>query len=184
MLVLRRSRSAAALPLSLLGLVVVAACGGAVDNSDLYSKGGGQTASSGGAPTATATATATPPSAPTTTPQVPPPTPAAKCGVSFSTDVMQVFVHTGCTANGCHKGNFNDPPMDASSPSSTYKSLTNFTLSNGKPYVAVGNTNPKASMIFCNLRNQCGAGMPIGGKLDSTQLDVIDTWLACGAPFN
>lgn len=74
--------------------------------------------------------------------------------------------------------------MDLTSPSLTYKSLTDFKSSNGQPYVSVGSTNPKASAISCNLRHQCGVGMPLGDKLGANQLDVIDTWLACGAPFN
>lgn len=172
------------MPLSFLALVVVAACGGAVDNSDLYKKSGGTTTTSGGTPTATATATANPPTAPTMLPPVPQPKPDPKCGVSFSTDVMQVFAQTGCMSTGCHKGNINDPEMDATSPALTYKSLVSFTLSNGQPYVAVGTTSPKSSSISCNLRHQCGVGMPLGDKLDSNQLDVIDQWLACGAPFN
>jgi hypothetical protein len=74
--------------------------------------------------------------------------------------------------------------MDPTSPALTYKSLVGFTMSTGEPYVAIGSTDPKASGITCNLRGSCGTRMPIGGKLSSNQLAVIDSWLACGAPFN
>lgn len=179
----RRRRSAVVAPFSVLAVVVIAACGGAVDNSDLFKKGS-TTTSSGGTPTATATATSTPPSLPTSSPPVPDPQPAPACQVSFATDVMQVFDQAGCADLQCHGGKLNEPAMDSTSPSLTYKSLTAFTMSTGEPYVALGTTVPKASGIFCNLRGNCGVRMPLGDKLTSKELTIIDSWLACGAPFN
>lgn len=179
----RRRRSVVVAPLSVLAVVVIAACGGAVDNSDLFKKGSGTT-SSGGAPTATATPTSTPPSLPTASPPEPLPEPAPTCQVSFATDVMLVVDQAGCADLQCHGGNINAPAMDSTSPSLTYKSITNYTMSTGEPYVALGTTVPKASGIFCNLRGNCGVRMPLGDKLTSKQLSVIDSWLACGAPFN
>jgi hypothetical protein len=38
--------------------------------------------------------------------------------------------------------------------------------------------------MACNLRDNCGTGMPVGSKLTSKQLAVVDAWLVCGAPFS
>lgn len=179
----RRRRSIVVAPFAFLGLIVGAACGGAVDNSDLFKKSNGTTTTSGGTPTATPTATATPQPTTTSTP-IPQPKPDPQCGVSFATDVMQVFDQAGCASNACHGGGVNAPEMDQTSPSLTYKSLVGFTASNGDPYVAAGSADPMASAISCNLRGGCGPRMPIGGKLNSNQLSIIDAWLRCGAPFN
>ncbi len=167
---------------ALLALLTAAACGGAVDNSDLFKKNG-TTSSSGGTPTATPTATSTPPSGPTANPPPPPPAPTT-CDVSFAADVTLVLQQAGCGGLACHNGGINRPTVDPTSPSLTYKSLTTFTMSTGDPYVAVGDPDPKASGMFCNLRGDCGVRMPLGGRLTSKQLAVIDSWLACGAPFN
>jgi len=180
----RRRRSVVVAPLSVLAVVVIAACGGAVDNSDLFKKGSGTT-TSGGTPTATPTATSTPPSLPTASPPVPQPQPAPACDVSFATDVMQVFDQAGCSDASCHGASLNAPEIDPTSPALTYKTITSFTLSSGEAYVALGTTVPKASGMFCNFRGNCGVRMPLGGdKLTSKQLSIMDTWLACGAPFN
>jgi hypothetical protein len=177
----RRRRSVVVAPLAFLGVIVVAACGGAVENGDLFKKSGGTTSTSGGAPTATATST---PGNPTQTPPVPQPKPTPQCAVSFATDVMHVFDQAGCAAVGCHASDVIPPAMDPTSPSLTYKSLSTFTMSTGDLYVTAGSPDPNASGITCNLRGGCGTRMPIGGKLNSKQLSVIDSWLACGAPFN
>jgi hypothetical protein len=179
----RRRRSVVVAPLAFLALIVVAACGGAVDNTDLFKKSNGTTTTTG-TPTATPTATSSPTTLPPSTPTVPPTKPDPQCGVSFAADVMQVFDQAGCASLACHGGEVNAPSMDQTSPALTYKSLINFTLSNGDPYVEIGNTDPKASSITCNLRGNCGTRMPLTGKLNSNQLSVIDGWIACGAPFN
>ena len=179
----RRRHSVVVAPLSLLTLIVAAACGGAVDNGDLFKKNQGNT-TSGGTPTATPTATSSPPSVPTVLPPVPEPKPDPQCAVSFTTDVMQVLSQTGCGNVQCHGAKLNEPAIDPTSPSLTYKAITAYTMSTGEPYVDVGNTDPGASGMFCNFRGACGPRMPIGGKLNSNQLKVMDAWLACGAPFN
>src|SRR4051812_7727237 len=154
--------------LASLGLVVVvvgAACGGAIDNTDLFNKDQGTSGSSGATPTATATTTPTPTA---TGGPVPAPTPQPKpdpaCVVSFSKNVMTVLVENGCTNTMCHGGGtpYNEPGISANDAALTYKNLVTFTLSTGKRYVVVGNTAPKASGIFCNLRSNCGVGMPPG----------------------
>ena len=104
--------------------------------------------------------------------------------MSFAADVTLVLQQAGCGGLACHNGGINQPTVDPTSPSLTYKSLTTFTMSTGDPYVAVGDPDPKASGMFCNLRGDCGVRMPLGGRLTSKQLAVIDSWLACGAPFN
>jgi len=96
-----------------------------------------------------------------------------------------VFASNGCAGAACHGGSQprNDPPIDLANAAATYKELVGFTMSNGQPYV-VPQSPPKSSGISCNLRGACGVPMPIGSKLTSKQLQVIDDWLSCGAPLN
>jgi hypothetical protein len=168
-----------------IGLTIVTgACGGAIDNGELFQEG-----SSSGASGTTPTPTSTPPSKPTATPTPAPtsspPKPNDKpCVVSFEKDVLQLFEDYDCTSSSCHGGNLNAPRITASNPTGTYQALKSFKLSTGKAYVAVGATDPKSSAMYCNLRGQCGVPMPIGDKLDEEELQVIDDWLACGAPLN
>jgi hypothetical protein len=166
-------------------VIAVAACGGAINNEELFQKDD-QTAS--GTPTPGGSASPSPTSSPTTAPtNVTPPTPkpSTKCDVSFKNDVIGVLAAAKCSTITCHGGPapFNQPGIDTDSAPSAYKTLTSFKLS-GKAYVAVGSTDPKASAIRCNLRGDCGTSMPPGDRLPSADLDVIDAWLACGAPFN
>jgi hypothetical protein len=95
---------------------------------------------------------------------------------------MAIFAQAGCTNAACHGGALN-PPTITSDAAVTYKAITSFTLSDGTPYVVSGG-KPKDSGLFCNVRGDCGVRMPPQRKLDSKELDVIDEWLACGAPFN
>lgn len=164
---------------------MLAACGGAIDNTDLYKKDQGSTTSSSGS-TPAPTATATP--LPEPGPPIPlPPKPLPKCDVSFQKDVLVVFASTGCSSEACHGGANprNEPRIAlADPPAVIYKTLTNFTMSNGQTYVVPQSTSPKSSGISCNLRGACGVPMPIANKLSSKQLNVIDDWLSCGAPLN
>jgi hypothetical protein len=167
-------------------VIVVAACGGAIDNGDLFQKDQGTTSgTSGGTPSPSPS----PSSSPTTAPPSPtpsPPKPATKCAVSFKADVLALFAKHDCSALECHGGPaaFNEPAIDTTNPQTAYKQITTFTLSTGKTYVAVGNTEPKASGMYCNFRGNCGTQMPLVDKLASQELDIIDAWLACGSPFN
>ena len=170
-----------------IGLTVVTgACGGAIDNSELFQEGA---SSSSGASGATPQPTSTPPSKPTATP---PPAPTSSppkpndkpCVVSFKQDVLQLFDDYDCTSSACHGGNVNEPRISVNNPTATYQGLKNFKLSTGKAYVVVGATDPKTSGMSCNLRGECGVSMPVGDKLDAEELKIIDDWLACGAPLN
>jgi hypothetical protein len=167
-------------PLLALAVVVLAACGGAIDNGDLFSKDQG---TSSGAPGATTTPTAT--AQPTASSAPKPSPPSATCGTSFKNDVMLVFQQTACSNLECHGGPLpkNPPRVDTLDAAATYKELLGFVLSDGSPYV-VQSKDPKDSSLNCNLRDNCGVGMPIGRKISSKQLAVVDAWLACGAPFN
>lgn len=169
---------------ALSGSMILAACGGAIDNGDLYKKDQGSASSSGASgstPAPTATATTLPAPGPPSSP----PKPAPKCEFSFQADVLTVFVQANCTNANCHGGPLprNLPRIDASDPASTYKEFLAFRTSNGKPYVVMS-TNPSASAMSCNLRASCGVAMPPNDKLSPKELAVIDGWLACGAPLN
>lgn len=167
----------------MLGLALLAAaCGGAIDNGDLFQKEQGSSGSSGSTTTPTATATGNTPTAPPGKPTTPK---DDTCAVSFQKDVMAVLVSAGCSALQCHGGptGLNQPQIDVKSAVLTYKNFVAFEI-DGQPYVAVGSKDPEDSAMFCNFRGDCGPRMPIGDKLSSKQLDVMDRWLACGAPFN
>jgi hypothetical protein len=166
-------------------VVALAACGGAIDNTDLYTKDQSSSGSSG-RPAPTGSSTSSPAPSPTPTVLPPPPAPPAPaCKVSFTKDVMAVFVQTNCANAACHGGELgrSAPTINPQDPKGTYAELSAFQLSNGQTYI-VPNGVPKSSGLFCNLRGQCGVAMPIGDKLTSKQLDVVDAWLACGAPLN
>lgn len=163
--------------------LAAAACGGAIDNSELFQKEQGT--SSGGstpAPTATGTATSSPPSRPVPQPPQPNDQP---CAVSFKKDVLNVLSSTGCSSVQCHGAPtfVNQPNIDPAQSALTYKNLIAYEI-DGRPYVAMGSKDPDDSSITCNLRGDCGTRMPLGDKLSGKQLDVIEEWLSCGAPFN
>jgi hypothetical protein len=180
------NRHRRAVPLAFLSVVVVAAaCGGAVENADLF-EGGQQQGSSSGASGTSPTPTGSGTTSPTPSPPTPTPKPNQKCDVNFQDDVIGVFDNNGCSAIACHGGPrpLNPPRIDGADPTETYQAITAYRIS-GKPYVMVGGTDPKASAIYCNFRGDCGTRMPIGrDKLSSEDLQTIDEWLACGAPFN
>ncbi|MDB4936989.1 MAG: hypothetical protein JWP87_3961 [Labilithrix sp.] len=183
---MKAARSVSCLAWFGAGIAIMAvACGGAIDSDDLFGKGQGTTSgTSGGTTTPAPTTSAT--TSPTPAPVPPTPKPTTKCDVSFKQDVLDVFANAKCSTAACHgpPATLNEPGIDANSAPFTYKTITTFKLSTGQPYVVVGSTDPKASGMYCNLRGDCGARMPVGDKLSSNDLDVIDTWLACGAPFN
>jgi len=178
-----RSRSALLVSLVAPAIGLAIACGGAIDNGELFK---GDEGSSSGSSGTTPTPTSRPTSGPTPQPvPVPPPKPNDKpCVVSFEKEVMQLFENYDCSSAACHGSGLNRPQIDSDDPQLTYKTLVSFKTSGGKPYVAVGSTDPKSSGMYCNLRGDCGVRMPLGNKVDSADLKTLDTWLACGAPFN
>ena len=170
-------------PAAVLGIALVAAaCGGAIDNGDLFQKEQGTSSGGTTSPSPTGSAPSSPPGTP-----VPQPTPpnGRPCTVSFKKDVLDVLSAGGCASAQCHGGpSFrNRPNIDPAQSLFTYKNLRAYEIE-GVPYVAIGSTDPDDSSITCNLRGACGTRMPLGDKLSSTQLDVIGKWLSCGAPFN
>lgn len=131
-----------------------------------------------------------PPSSDAPPPATPPPTPtrapATPCAVSFAGDVLPTFMGERCTVAACHGGTNppNLPRIDPSAPMSTWQSLRTFLMSDGRLYVVAGSVDPAASGIHCNLRRECGVGMPLGGTASDADLAIVDAWLACGAPPN
>ena len=175
----------------LVALLAAPACGGAIDN-ELNQKGGTSGSSGGGATTPVPTSSPTP--QPTTKPPVPTPVPQpdpnGKCRVRFEKDVLDVFQQANCGNANCHGGSSprNEPTIDPTMPQLTYKAMVSFTLTNGQPYVVVGNPDPTASGLHCNLTGNgaiCGVAMPLPmTPLTKAQLALVDEWLACGAPLN
>ena len=110
--------------------------------------------------------------------------------MSWTTDVFPLLESTGSGACGsatCHASGAQLPTILDANPTGTYNSLKGYTLINGKPYIAPGDTNLADSTMDCDLVTMaCGANrMPLApGVLSATQLTTIDTWLGCGAPDN
>jgi len=131
------------------------------------SSSGGSVSSSGGAETGT-----------------------GSCAVSWTNDVFPMLESTGSGACGgatCHANGAQAPTILDGNAAGTYNSLKGYTIINGKPYIAPGDTNIADSTMDCDLvTGTCGANrMPLApGVLSTAQLTTIDTWVKCGAPQN
>jgi hypothetical protein len=105
--------------------------------------------------------------------------PAPGCA-SFD-QVLSELDRLGCATSTCH-GSANLPLIDAAKPLETERGFYAFVLSNGMRYVDFRSLDPKSSAIACNLRGSCGVAMPLGGTAPASTIDMIERWLACGAP--
>jgi hypothetical protein len=112
------------------------------------------------------------------------------------TEVLNVLADPAkgnCASNGCHgletTAGFNVflPIADAQQ---FYTSLTQATGSVGRPYVVPDDPDTTEnesleSWMGCNLRGERGGGHPMpppGGMIDQTDVEIVSTWLRCGAP--
>jgi hypothetical protein len=119
---------------------------------------------------------------------------AGACAVSFTQTIYgKYMVASGtwkCADSSCHgAGSTQEPSIDGTSAQNAYNSLTTYTDLQGEPYIAACATNPSDSAMDCNLKGSCsqmpqeGAGVGAAAPT-AAELADLDTWLACGAPFN
>jgi hypothetical protein len=114
------------------------------------------------------------------------------CGVSFAKDIFPKMKAEGPWQCGnvdkCHGGTKAAPPINTSTPTDVIASLSGYLITGAvQPYINPdGGGDPSKSMIECNLRNQCGQGMPESPGVAPTtdEICAIDAWLRCGAPNN
>ena len=126
----------------------------------------------------------------------PPCTPDFGCSVSWATDIYAPLLagKAKCGDALCHEqetGGFTFSPTDAAA---AYASLTDFTLAGEGAYIVP--CDPDASTMLCNLSvdvgsnpfGGCGSPMPkmlaSAAALSPNELDLIATWIQCGAPDN
>lgn len=119
---------------------------------------------------------------------------AGACAVSFQTTIYAKYMAASgtwkCADSSCHgAGSTQEPSIDGTNAQNAYNSLTTYTDLQGEPYIAACATDPTASAIDCNLKGSCsqmpleGAGVGAAAPT-AAELADLDTWLACGAPFN
>jgi hypothetical protein len=112
---------------------------------------------------------------------------AGACSVSFANDIWpNILSATGrgaCAQAACHGNTY--PPVFQDAPSA-YASLS-AEVTAGRPYITRCSTDVDASAIYCNLLRgeaSCGNVMPLGAPLAPADLELIRTWVQCGAPNN
>jgi hypothetical protein len=123
---------------------------------------------------------ALPPPPPSSPPSGGPAGPVPGSCATFD-QVLWALDAVGCSASACH-GSLNLPLIDAARPLETKRGFYEFVLSNGMRYVDFRSLDPKSSAMACNLRGSCGVAMPLGGSAPEWTIDLVDRWLACGAP--
>jgi hypothetical protein len=119
------------------------------------------------------------------------------CTISFKKDIFPVLdTKSSCAFSpGCHgdgKGNMTLIPGDAAN---YYDTLTKFVVNHDPdsgPYIVP--CDPAASKLPCNLQTsdganpngKCASAMPKVGSKGPTlkQLQDIEDWITCGAPYN
>ncbi len=117
------------------------------------------------------------------------------CTVHWSADIFPKMMSTGawkCANASCHGGV--TPPRMTDDAMATYAALTSFngTDSTGKYYIVPCNTDTTVSQIECSLSatGTCGHLMPLTANppgatpLSPADLQLIDSWVKCGAPNN
>jgi hypothetical protein len=119
---------------------------------------------------------------------------AGACAVSFQQTIFAKYMAASgtwkCADSSCHgAGSSQDPSIDGTNAQAAYNSLTAYTELQGEPYIAACATDPSASAIDCNLKGACSQMPQAGAGVNAAQptaaeLQDLDTWLACGAPFN
>jgi hypothetical protein len=115
---------------------------------------------------------------------------AGACSVSYSTQIWTKMVSTWhCTDSSCHGGTSYQPQLDTSD--NAYSNMMAYKIT-GKPYINPCSIDPDASAFVCNISNPfCGQGqMPFpnatlgSGPMSSSDLNLVTTWVQCGAPKN
>ncbi|MEO7113857.1 MAG: hypothetical protein ABI183_25680 [Polyangiaceae bacterium] len=122
------------------------------------------------------------------------------CAVHFADTIFTKYMSaTGtwkCADTNCHgpQGSAgtstNAPTIDGMDPRKAYVALAQFTGINAEPYINGCSTNPGASAMDCNLNGACSPTMPQSGAGVSPpgptpqEIEDVETWLKCGAPFN
>jgi hypothetical protein len=125
------------------------------------------------------------------------------CTVSFQQTIFTKYMSaTGtwkCTDSNCHGPSgsagtsTNAPTIDGTDPLKAYTALAQFTTfpgQNSAPYINACSTDPTASVLDCNLNGACSPKMPQSGAGVSVpgptaqEIEDVETWLKCGAPYN
>jgi hypothetical protein len=114
---------------------------------------------------------------------------AGTCNVSLKDGVLNEFGKAGCASTACHGGTtpLYEPRIEPGDGPAMWEEWQKFTLSNGKPYINPCSTTPADSTIACNVNGgtPCGSLMPKGTTgLTPNIVQLIETWVACGAPNN
>jgi len=107
-----------------------------------------------------------------------------KASPSFSADVMEIFVRTGCTSSGCH-GSVALGGLDLR-PGSAYASLVGVPArAESIQRVIPGNAQGSYLVIRVEGRQAVGSRMPLGGMpLDQIDLANLRNWIQRGALDN
>jgi hypothetical protein len=107
-----------------------------------------------------------------------------KANPTFSTDVMEIFVRTGCTSSGCH-GSAALGGLDLR-PGTAYTALVGVP-GRAEPIQRVIPGNPQGSYLIIRVegRQTVGTRMPLGGMpLDNIDLTNLRNWIQRGALNN
>lgn len=171
--------------LTFIALLLVAACGGRIETVQRSEPSPDAPAPSPGTADSADTEGSfdSAPSAPPDPPQPSePPLPPLNPSCASFAQVLSDLDQLGCSASSCHGGGLNLPLIDPARPLETKRGFYAFLLSNGMRYVDFRSLDPSTSAIACNLRGTCGVPMPLGGAAPVATIDLIERWLACGAP--
>jgi hypothetical protein len=125
------------------------------------------------------------------------------CAVSFQQTIYAKYMSaTGtwkCTDSNCHGPSgsagtsVNAPTIDATQAFNAYSALAQFNTFPGQgslPYINACSTDPSQSVMDANLNGQASPTMPQSGAGVSVpgptpqEIEDLETWLKCGAPYN
>ncbi len=104
---------------------------------------------------------------------------------TFSEDVQEIFVRTGCTGSSCHginQGGFTLLPESAAN----YANIVNVPSEDEPAFLLIKPFDATDSYIMIRLedRQRVGIRMPLGPLLDSIDLTNLRNWIDLGAPNN
>lgn len=109
--------------------------------------------------------------------------PTVKADPSFANDIFEVFTRNGCTASGCH--GTGEGGLTMTSAATAYAHLVNITSpASGEVRVIPGNANDSYLVKKLEGRQSVGVRMPVGGQLNTTDLQNIKNWIDQGAKNN
>jgi len=119
------------------------------------------------------------------------PVDAGTCTVSYANDIWpKISTVWQCSNASCHGANI-QPPTMLDNADDTYANLQVFKIGS-IPYINPCSTDVDASSFVCNVSNPfCGtAQMPFPdntlqtGPMSTSDLNLVTTWVQCGAPKN